>query len=140
MYVIKDIVIEKVVEKILMNVSFLMYYGDLMYFIIYIEEFGIDICLILDFQDLYVMFMGELCCRFLLLFFNNKFFELNFNQIKVEFIYEYDDMGLYFVKFLVYNIVLKKVVSVFVNIIISLCNIFIVKIVGEDFKDLLDKI
>lgn len=49
MYVIKDIVIEKVVEKILMNVSFLMYYGDLMYFIIYIEEFGIDICLILDF-------------------------------------------------------------------------------------------
>lgn len=49
-------------------------------------------------------------------------------------------MGLYFVKFLVYNIVLKKVVSVFVNIIISLCNIFIVKIVGEDFKDLLDKI
>lgn len=79
MYVIKDIVIEKVVEKILMNVSFLMYYGDLMYFIIYIEEFGIDICLILDFKDLYVMFMGELCCRFLLLFFNNKFFELNFN-------------------------------------------------------------
>lgn len=79
MYFIKDIVIEKVVEKILMNVSFLMYYGDLMYFIIYIEEFGIDICLILDFKDLYVMFMGELCCRFLLLFFNNKFFELNFN-------------------------------------------------------------
>lgn len=49
-------------------------------------------------------------------------------------------MGVYFVKLMVYNNVLKEVVSILVNIISNLCDKFIVKIVGEDFKDFLEKI
>lgn len=55
-------------------------------------------------------------------------------------IYIYDSMGVYFVKLMVYNNVLKEVVSILVNIISNLCDKFIVKIVGEDFKDFLEKI
>lgn len=55
-------------------------------------------------------------------------------------IYIYDNMGVYFVKLMVYNNVLKEVVSILVNIISNLCDKFIVKIVGEDFKDFLEKI
>lgn len=55
-------------------------------------------------------------------------------------IYIYNSMGVYFVKLMVYNNVLKEVVSILVNIISNLCDKFIVKIVGEDFKDFLEKI
>ena len=136
----KDIVIEKAVGKISMNSSYPTYYGDPTYFTINIEEPGTDTCLILDFHDSHVMFIGEPRCRPPLLAINNKFYELDSNQTYVHLTHSYGDMGSYPAKLTAYNTVSKKVASTLVNITTNPCDVPTVKIVDEDSKDPPEKI
>lgn len=49
MIVIKFIVVEKFVGRVLISFSYFVYRGDFIYFFIFFEEFGIDLCFRFDF-------------------------------------------------------------------------------------------
>ena len=132
---IKDINIQKAVGAVSINTSYPTYYGDPTYFTIDIEEPVPDICLVLDFQDSFSAYLGDVRCKPSLLSPKYKYYKLRANQTRANLEHVYGTRGTYMPTLNASNLVSVKVVVALVNITSSPCDVPTVKIAGDGSED-----